>query len=254
MPGGSHPYFQPWKDAGPAEDGAGSSATSPSTRRGWADQAERRAQVPGAQGYNAFGVFGVSPDNINSTFEDLKRQGFAVGSLASCPAGANKANFYLSTDVEVAAYKGAKAAINAMGAGQPGAPDRQQGRLQHPAPDRGRGEGGRRTGGKVMLSRASPTSTRICRARRGVADLLAAKGRQIQAIVNTAYNPAVASAEGVASRSCPSRSSPSTRPDGPRRAAGGRWRHRPAEPGRSAQVGSYALMKLSGGCTIAEPG
>ena len=52
-----------------------------------------------AQGYNAFGIFGVSPDNINSTFEDLKRQGFPVGSLASCPAGANKADFCLSTDV-----------------------------------------------------------------------------------------------------------------------------------------------------------
>ena len=34
-----------------------------------------------AQGYNAFGVFGVSPTDINTTFKGLKEKGFAVGSL-----------------------------------------------------------------------------------------------------------------------------------------------------------------------------
>lgn len=39
-----------------------------------------------ARGYNSFGVFGVSPTDINSTFADLKSQGFPVASHGSCPA------------------------------------------------------------------------------------------------------------------------------------------------------------------------
>ena len=38
-----------------------------------------------AQGYNAFGIFGVSPTDINSTFEELKSKGSAVGSLGVLP-------------------------------------------------------------------------------------------------------------------------------------------------------------------------
>ena len=40
-----------------------------------------------AQGYNTFGIFGVAPENINTTFDNLKKQGFHVASLASCPGG-----------------------------------------------------------------------------------------------------------------------------------------------------------------------
>src|SRR3954465_7792390 len=96
VPGGAHPYFQPWKTAGAkAKADFSLGDVTFNETAGW-DQTKQNDVLTSlaAQGYNAFGVFGVSPDNINSTFEDLKRQGFAVGSLASCPAGeTDKADF-----------------------------------------------------------------------------------------------------------------------------------------------------------------
>src|SRR5258705_6593311 len=106
VPGGAHPYFQPWKTAGAtAKSDFKLGDVTFNETADW-DQTKQNDVIKSlaAQGYNAFGIFGVSPDNINSTFEDLKRQGFAVGSLASCPAGTtDKADFCLSTDVELAA-------------------------------------------------------------------------------------------------------------------------------------------------------
>ncbi|GLZ60546.1 MULTISPECIES: sugar ABC transporter substrate-binding protein [Micromonospora] len=260
VPGGSHPYFQPWKDAGAkAKTELALGDVTFNETAGW-DQTKQNDVLKSlaAQGYNAFGVFGVSPDNINSTFEDLKRQGFPVGSLASCPAGANKADFCLSTDVEVAAYKGAKAAIDAMGG---------QGNLVHLTGNKVDSNTQRRiagvekavaeTGGKVTLIQSvTDIDKDLQSAQKAVADLLAAKGRQIQGIVNTAYNPAVASAEGVRQSKLPIKviaiDDDPTVLDGLR---GGSVAATVLQnPVGQAQVGSYALMKLSGGCTMAEPG
>src|SRR5215217_6996673 len=50
-----------------------------------------------AKGYNAFGISAVATTHINSVFEDLKAEGFAVGSLATGPAGeTDSADFCLS--------------------------------------------------------------------------------------------------------------------------------------------------------------
>src|ERR1700759_3341342 len=118
VPGGAHPYFQPWKTtAVKAKTEYKLGDVTFNETSGW-DQTKQNDVLKSlaAQGYNAFGVFGVSPENINSTFQDLKRQGFPVASLASCPAGStDAADFCLSTDVGTAAYKAAQAAIQAMG-------------------------------------------------------------------------------------------------------------------------------------------
>ena len=68
------------------------------------------------------------------------------------------------------------------------------------------------TNGQVkLLDTITDIDTDLQTAQKAVADLLAAKGTQINAIVNTAYNPAVASAAGgQAVRSSRSRSSRST--------------------------------------------
>ncbi|GAB3937313.1 sugar ABC transporter substrate-binding protein [Micromonospora vulcania] len=260
VPGGSHPYFQPWKDAGAkAKTDYSLGDVTFNETAGW-DQTKQNDVLKSlaAQGYNAFGIFGVSPDNINSTFEDLKRQGFPVGSLASCPAGANKADFCLSTDVELAAYKGAKAAIDAMGG---------QGNLVHLTGNKVDSNTQRRikgvekavgeTGGKVVLIQSvTDIDKDLQSAQKAVADLLAAKGRQIQAIVNTAYNPAVASAEGVRQSKLPIKviaiDDDQVVLDGLR---GGSVAATVLQnPVGQASVGSYALMKLAGGCTMTEPG
>ena len=148
VPGGPHPYFQPWKAAAQqAKTDFSLGGITFNETSGW-DQTTQNSVLTSleAQGYNAFGVFGVSPDNINSTFSKIEHDGFPAASLGSCPAGTtDDADFCLATDVQQAAYKAAKIAIQAMGG---------QGNLVHltgnktdsntARRDRGRAAGGRR--------------------------------------------------------------------------------------------------------------
>lgn len=202
VPGGAHPYFQPWKTAGEqAKTDLGLGGFTFNETGEW-DQGKQNTALESlaAQGYNAFGIFGVSPDDINTTFADLRGKGFAVASLASCPAGdVNKASFCLSTDTEVAAYKAAKAAIEAMGG---------KGALAHLTGNNVDSNTQRRiagvkravdeTGGAVTLAHTvTDIDTDLQTATKAVTDLLNAHGSAIQGIVTTAYNPAVAAAEGV---------------------------------------------------------
>ncbi|WP_412538800.1 substrate-binding domain-containing protein [Longispora sp. K20-0274] len=260
VPGGAHPYFQAWKATAPKAkaDFKLGDATFDETA-GW-DQTKQNDVLKSlaAQGFNAFGIFGVSPDNINSTFEDLKRQGYPVASLASCPAGTNKADFCLSTDVELAAYKAAKAAIDAMGG---------TGNLVHLTGNKVDSNTQRRikgvekavaeTSGKVVLvENVTDIDKDLQTAKKAVADLLAAKGKQIQGIVNTAYNPSVAAAEGVKQSGLPIKvvaiDDDKTILDAIRDGSiSGTVLQNPVG---QAYVGSYALMKLSTGCTMKTPG
>ena len=76
VPGGAHPYFQPWiagGEAAVAEFGIGGTIFN---ETGEWDQTKQNAAIDalGAQGYNAFGLFGVSPTDINTTFKGLKER------------------------------------------------------------------------------------------------------------------------------------------------------------------------------------
>ncbi|WP_186000322.1 substrate-binding domain-containing protein [Streptomyces malaysiensis] len=204
VPGGAHPYFQPWKTAG---------ARAKKTYRlgdvrfdetaEWDQQKQNNLlSTLAARGYNAFGVFGVSPTDINTTFADLKSQGLTVASLGSCPAGTkDEADFCLSTDVELAAYKAARATIDAMGG---------KGRIVHLTGNnvdantqlriKGVARAVRESGGEVkLLQTVTDIDKDLQTAQKAVSDLLTAKGKQIQGIVSTAYNPAVAAADAVRS-------------------------------------------------------
>ncbi|WP_019069518.1 sugar ABC transporter substrate-binding protein [Streptomyces hokutonensis] len=204
VPGGAHPYFQPWKTAGAtAKKTYDLGAVAFDETAEWDQQKQNNLlSTLAARGYNAFGVFGVSPTDINSTFADLRSQGFPVASLGSCPAGdKDEADFCLSTDVRLAAYKAAKAAIAAMGG---------HGVLVHLTGNnvdantqlriKGVGRAVRETGGKVkLLQTITDIDTDLQTAQKAVSDLMAAKGEQITGIVATAYNPAVAAADVVKS-------------------------------------------------------
>lgn len=261
VPGGPHPYFQPWKSAGAqAKTDFGLGETTFNETAGW-DQTKQNDVIKSlaAQGYNAFGIFGVSPDNINSTFTDLEKQGFQVASLASCPAGSkNEAAFCLSTDVESAAYKAAKAAIEAMGG---------KGNLVHLTGNKVDSNTQRRivgvqkavdeAGGKVVLLQTiTDIDVDLQSAQKAVADLLAARGKDVQGIVTTAYNPAVAAAAGVKQASLPikviaiddDKTILAGISDGSVSATVTQ------NPVGQGYVGSYALMKLSTGCTMKQPG
>ncbi len=202
VPGGAHPYFQPWKDGAQAaveEFGLGEFTFN---ETGEWDQTKQNAAVDSlaAQGYTAFGIFGVSPTDINSTFESLKAQNFAVGSVASCPAGdENKADYCLSTDTGEAAYMAAKATIEAMGG---------KGQLVHLTGNAVDSNTQRRiagveraiseTGGAVsLLQTITDIDKDLQTAQKAVDDLLASRGAEVNGIVTTAYNPAVAATQGV---------------------------------------------------------
>ena len=262
VPGGPHPYFQPWKAAGEkakADFGLGGTVFNETSQ--W-DQGKQNSLLDSlaAQGYNAFGIFGVSPADINSTFDDLKSKGLAVASLASCPAGdTDEADFCLSTDVELAANKAAKAAIDQIGG---------HGVLVHLTGNNVDSNTKRReagvkqavdaTGGKVkLLQTITDIDVDLQTAQKAVADLLAAKGRQIDAIVTTAYNPAVAAAEGVRKSGLPIKVIAID--DDPKILDGIRNGSVAAtvtqNPTGQAYVGSWALALLgSKQCTMKQPG
>ena len=207
-----------------------------------------------AQGYNAFGIFGVSPDNINSTFEDLKRKGYVVGSLASCPAGdVNKADFVSRPTSSRRPTRRPRRRSSAMGG---------QGNLVHLTGNKVDSNTQRRmagvdkavdeAGGKVtLLQVVTDIDKDLQTAQKAVADLLAAKGSQINGIVTTAYNPAVAAAGGVRPvRPADQGHRDRRRPDHPVSAIKAGWVSGTVvqNPVGQAYVGSYAKSRWRG-CT-----
>jgi ribose transport system substrate-binding protein len=260
--GGPHPYFQPWKPAlnkARSDFGLGKVAFDETAE--W-DQGKQNNVLDSlaAQGYNAFGVFGVSPTDINTTFSDLSGKGVTVASLGSCPAGSvDSAAFCLSTDVEQAAYKATKAAIDAMGG---------QGTLVHVTGLNADSNTQRRiagvaravgeTHGKVtLLQTITDIDTDLQTAQKAVSDLLAAKGRQINGIVSTAYNPAVAAATAVKQSGLPIKVVAID--DDPAILAGIRDGSVTAtvvqNPAGQAYLGSWVLALLqSKQCTLKKPG
>ncbi|WAA66973.1 sugar ABC transporter substrate-binding protein [Microbacterium oxydans] len=262
VPGGAHPYFQPWIAAGEkaAKDFGLGEVTFNETSE-W-DQTKQNDVINSlvANGYNAFGIFGVSPTDINSTFKKLTDAGVAVGSIASCPAGdENLAAFCLSTDTEEAAYQAAAAAIEAIGG---------KGTIVHMTGNnvdsntQRRIEGVKRAidetdGAVTLLQTITDVDTDLATAQKAASDLLAASGSEISAIVTTAYNPAVASAEAIAESGLDIQliaiDDDPTILDGIR--DGSIYGTVAQNPTGQAYVGSWVLGQLaSGACEMADPG
>lgn len=203
VPPGSHPAFQVWKDgAQAAVDEFGIGGYTFNETGEW-DQTKQNAAIDSlaAQGYRAFAITGNSPTDINTTFESLKSQGFPVASITGCPAGdVNEADFCLATDVGQAAYLAAQAAIDAIGG---------EGTLVHLTGNAVDSNTQRRitaveqaveetNGAVTLLQTITDIDKDLQTAQKAVDDLLASKGSQVDAIVTTAYNPAVAATQGVA--------------------------------------------------------
>ncbi|MFT6973489.1 MAG: ribose transport system substrate-binding protein [Pontimonas sp.] len=208
VPGGAHPYFQPWLAGGEAAVAEFGIGTTSFNETGEWDQTKHNAAIDSmaAQGFNAFGVFGVSPTDINTTFSNLRAQGFATGSLASCPAGdVNEADFCLSTDTGEAAYLATKALIDQMDGA--GAIVHLTGNAVDSNTVR-RIEGVQMAidetdGAVTLLTTITDIDSDLQSAQKAVTDLLAAQGDAVGGIVTTAYNPAVAATEGVSTTGLP---------------------------------------------------
>ncbi|MDQ0727679.1 substrate-binding domain-containing protein [Microbacterium sp. W4I20] len=262
VPGGAHPYFQPWIAAGEkaAKDFGLGEVTFNETAE-W-DQTKQNDVINSlvANGYTAFGVFGVSPTDINATFKKLSDAGIAVGSIASCPAGdENLAAFCLSTDTEEAAYQAAVAAIESIGG---------KGNLVHMTGNNVDSNTQRRIAGVeraveetdgavTLLQSITDVDTDLATAQKAVSDLLAASGSEVNAIVTTAYNPAVATAEAIAESGLDIQlvaiDDDATILDGI--ADGSIYGTVAQNPVGQAYVGSWVLAQLaSGACEMADPG
>ncbi|ARJ05270.1 sugar ABC transporter substrate-binding protein [Cnuibacter physcomitrellae] len=262
VPGGPHPYFQPWIAAGEeAKSTFGLGDVTFNETAGW-DQTKQNDVINSlvANGYTGFGVFGVSPTDINSTFQNLKQNGIATAALGSCPAGdTNDADFCLSTDTEEAAYKAAKATIEAMGG---------KGVLAHLTGINVDSNTQRRiagvkkavaetNGAVTLLPDVTDIDTDLTTAQKAVADLLASQGSQITGIVSTAYNPAVAAATAVAESGLPIKLVAIDDDETIIKAIqdGTVYATVAQNPTGQAYVGSYALAKLaSKECTMSDPG
>ncbi|MDE3088915.1 MAG: substrate-binding domain-containing protein [Chloroflexota bacterium] len=117
VPGGPHPYFQPWEPglADAVKDfGLGQSAFKSPPEWTLAAQNQLINSMV-AQGYNAFGIFPGDASGTNGTIDELVAKGIPVLALAGCVNEPTKSTFCLATDVGQSAYLGTKALIQAMG-------------------------------------------------------------------------------------------------------------------------------------------
>jgi len=260
--GGPHPYYASWPDAAAqAKKDFGLADVTFDDTSEW-DQTKQNALLDSlaARGYNAFAVFGVSPADINSTFEHLRDEGFAVGSVTSCPAGdKDSAYFCLSTDVEQAAYEATKALIDTLGG--EGSIVHVTGLLVDSNTQR-RIEGVEKavaeSNGKIKLvQHISDIDNDLQTAEKAVTDLLVSRGSEVDGIVGTSTVSAEGAIAAVKKANLPIKimAIDDTEPilDGIRdgSVAGTMVQN----PWGQAYVGAYVVAKLqSGQCTINEDG
>ena len=150
-----------------------------------------------AKGYNALAIQPADPVAGNAKIGELVDAGMLVVTFGGCPTPPSKAPFCLATDVKAAAYLGATKLIGLMGG---------KGNLVHltgavaDVNSKLRMEGVQQAvsenPGVTLLQTVGDIDTPQS-APDAVASLLASKGSQINGILCTAYNPAVAVAAAL---------------------------------------------------------
>jgi ribose transport system substrate-binding protein len=116
VPGGPHPYFAAWAQAG--KDAARDfklGAADYKVPSKW-ELGEQNALLESltSQGYNAFLIFPGDPVGSVSTVAELKGNGATVVATAGCFKDPSKAEFCLGTDTGNSAYIGTKELLKAM--------------------------------------------------------------------------------------------------------------------------------------------
>ena len=117
VPGGPHPYFAAWEQAGKdalKEFKLGVDDYRVPQKWELSEQNQLLESLL-SQGYNAFGVFPGDPVGSNSTVAELADNGAPVIALAGCLKEPTKAAFCFGTDTGNSAYLGTKQLIKAMG-------------------------------------------------------------------------------------------------------------------------------------------
>ncbi len=117
VPGGPHPYFAAWEQAGKdAVRDFHLGAADYKVPQKWELSAQNDLlESLVTQGYNAFLVFPGDPVGSVSTVAELADTGAPVIALAGCFKDPSKAAFCLGTDTGNSAYLGTKELLKAMG-------------------------------------------------------------------------------------------------------------------------------------------
>lgn len=117
VPGGPHPYFAAWEQAGAdAMRDFGLGAADYKVPQQWElSQQNELLESLLTQGYNSFLIFPGDPVGTNSVVTELVGEGAHVISLAGCLQQPSDDEFCLGTDTGNSAYLGTKQLIAAMG-------------------------------------------------------------------------------------------------------------------------------------------
>jgi ribose transport system substrate-binding protein len=200
VPGGPHPYFAPMPSAVLAAKRAFNltAATYRVPPTFTLNDENQTIESLAAQGYNAFAIFPDDANGTNSTIAELAGRGIPSVDIGACTNRPSQAKFCLATDVYKAAYQGARDVIQAIGG---------HGRIVHltgllldpntKLREQGVAKAVAETRGAVKLVQTVADIDAPGPADNAVHSLLAAHGNNIDGIVTTAYNPAVAAAKGL---------------------------------------------------------
>jgi len=117
VPGGPHPYFAAWEQAGADAMAAfGLGAADYKVPQQWElSQQNELLESLLTQGYNSFLIFPGDPVGTNSVVSELVGEGANVITLAGCLQQPSDDQFCLGTDTGNSAYLGTKQLIEAMG-------------------------------------------------------------------------------------------------------------------------------------------
>ncbi len=117
VPGGPHPYFNPWKPGlADAMKDFGIAKGEFRAPQEWSLNAQNQViDSMVAQGFNAFGIFPGDVNGSNGKIDELAAKGIPVLTLAGPVNEPTKAVFCPTTDVGDSAYQATKHLIQAMG-------------------------------------------------------------------------------------------------------------------------------------------
>jgi len=117
VPGGPHPYFAAWEQAGQdAACDSGLAAADYKVPQQWdLSQQNQLLESLLTQGYNGFLIFPGDPVGTVSVVDELTGEGATVISLAGCLQQPSAVAFCLGTDTGNSAYLGTKELIERTG-------------------------------------------------------------------------------------------------------------------------------------------
>jgi ribose transport system substrate-binding protein len=200
VPGGPHPYFAPWEQAGAdAKKDFGIAIVDYKVPAEWKLNLQTELlESLAAQGYSALGFFPGDAAGVNATLTELKGGGIPTASLGGCSIDPTDAAFCLATDPFNTSYIAAKKTIEAMGG---------KGNLVHltgqliDTNTTLRGQGVQKavdeTKGAVKLLQTLADTDDLAAGDQKINALLAARKDHIDGIVATAYITSVVTSKSL---------------------------------------------------------